>query len=404
MEEIAASTDFQELIGSVMPRIVAPKLDLSDLGAALDFEALMPSFDFPKLVPDLDLAVFSPGIDAAPFAEAVSLAASEATKAFAATGVNDFSEAHRDTLGAITAASTQLLKQIPKVDIASLLEKVDTSPFREQIAAIDAARFAPDFDVSSLVPDLDVEALFPQIDMASLLPDIKLENLVNSTDFRSLIGEAASIDWTTEIGNDAVEHLIGTHPDTSELEPVEVNAAVTAFVIAGLAQMVALSHLERAVTSLLVDSLKTMWILYVITWEFRQTPGGGLVSDAASFLLGRATAKRSDSRPVKAPSADPPHLVDLTALVLRNRARINEIAGRRNASNVRVFGSVARGEATATSDIDLLVDLDDDVGLVGLAGLERELTDLLGCAVDVVPARYLKRAARKAAEAESISL
>jgi len=43
-----------------------------------------------------------------------------------------------------------------------------------------------------------------------------------------------------------------------------------------------------------------------------------------------------------------------------------------------VFGSVARGEDTATSDIDFLVDLDDGVGLFDLIGLERELRELLG--------------------------
>ena len=57
---------------------------------------------------------------------------------------------------------------------------------------------------------------------------------------------------------------------------------------------------------------------------------------------------------------------------------------------MRVFGSAARGDDSASSDIDLLVDLDDDVGLVALAGLERELADLLGTPVDVVPADSLR--------------
>ena len=71
---------------------------------------------------------------------------------------------------------------------------------------------------------------------------------------------------------------------------------------------------------------------------------------------------------------------------------------------MRVFGSVARGEDTPLSDVDLLVDLDEDVGLVALSALERELSDLLGTHVDVVPADTLKRGVRDEVFAEAISL
>jgi predicted nucleotidyltransferase len=71
---------------------------------------------------------------------------------------------------------------------------------------------------------------------------------------------------------------------------------------------------------------------------------------------------------------------------------------------VRVFGSVARGEDIATSDVDLLVDLDEGVGLVALAGLRRELTELLGADVDVVPADTLKARIRDKVLAEAIPL
>lgn len=67
-----------------------------------------------------------------------------------------------------------------------------------------------------------------------------------------------------------------------------------------------------------------------------------------------------------------------------------ELAEQRGAHNARVFGSVARGDDTDTSDIDLLVDLDDGVSLVTLAGLRRQLSDLLKVDVDVVPAGSLK--------------
>jgi len=60
------------------------------------------------------------------------------------------------------------------------------------------------------------------------------------------------------------------------------------------------------------------------------------------------------------------------------------VAAKRGARNVRLFGSIARGESTADSDVDFLVDLDPDRGLFDLAHLVTDLEDLLGCKVDVV--------------------
>lgn len=71
---------------------------------------------------------------------------------------------------------------------------------------------------------------------------------------------------------------------------------------------------------------------------------------------------------------------------------------------MRVFGSVARGEDTEDSDVDLLVDLSPEVGLVGLAGLERELAALLGRPVDIVPASSLKSGIEPQVLAEAIPL
>lgn len=90
---------------------------------------------------------------------------------------------------------------------------------------------------------------------------------------------------------------------------------------------------------------------------------------------------------------------------LRHRRRaIIKVAANRGAHNVRVFGSVARGEETATSDVDLLVDLDEDVGVVALTALKRELTELLGVDVDVVPAQTIKPRIRAEILAEAIPL
>ena len=65
-------------------------------------------------------------------------------------------------------------------------------------------------------------------------------------------------------------------------------------------------------------------------------------------------------------------------------ASILQAATERGAYNVRVFGSVARGEANSESDIDFLVDLGPNRSLFDLGGLLADLEDLLGCRVDVV--------------------
>lgn len=88
----------------------------------------------------------------------------------------------------------------------------------------------------------------------------------------------------------------------------------------------------------------------------------------------------------------------------RHRQAVLELAEQRGAHNVRVFGSVARGDETHSSDIDLLVDLDDSVGLVALAGLRRQLSGLLKVEVDVVPAGTLKPDLAQAILAEAITL
>lgn len=88
----------------------------------------------------------------------------------------------------------------------------------------------------------------------------------------------------------------------------------------------------------------------------------------------------------------------------RHRRAVIETLERAGARNPRVFGSVARAEDTDSSDVDLLVDLDDTVGLVTLARLTRELTELLGTDVDIVPADTLKPGVRDRVLAEAITL
>ncbi|MGH3342469.1 MAG: helix-turn-helix domain-containing protein [Carbonactinosporaceae bacterium] len=76
--------------------------------------------------------------------------------------------------------------------------------------------------------------------------------------------------------------------------------------------------------------------------------------------------------------------------VRRHRAELRSTAGRHGVSNLRVFGSVARGEDSVDSDLDLLVDVAPGVGLLGLARLQRDLEDIVQTHVDLVPADALK--------------
>ncbi|MFQ4134712.1 nucleotidyltransferase family protein [Nodosilinea sp. PGN35] len=66
-----------------------------------------------------------------------------------------------------------------------------------------------------------------------------------------------------------------------------------------------------------------------------------------------------------------------------NRAKILALAEKYGASNVRVFGSVARGEAQEDSDVDFLIDLEPGRSLLDHIGFKQELEDLLGRSVDV---------------------
>lgn len=80
----------------------------------------------------------------------------------------------------------------------------------------------------------------------------------------------------------------------------------------------------------------------------------------------------------------------LGALVHGNRARILEIAARHRARHVRVFGSVARGDAGDGSDIDFLVDFEPGSSLFDVLHLSEELQQLLDHPVDVVSVGGLK--------------
>lgn len=97
----------------------------------------------------------------------------------------------------------------------------------------------------------------------------------------------------------------------------------------------------------------------------------------SGMLFGRVgewVAMASTTRSEKAPTLK---------MLRERREEILAAAARHGASNVRVYGSVARGDARPASDIDVLVDVKEGRSLLDLAALHLELEDLLGFSVEI---------------------
>lgn len=91
----------------------------------------------------------------------------------------------------------------------------------------------------------------------------------------------------------------------------------------------------------------------------------------------------------------------LNSLLLPKRQDILDVARVHGARNVRIFGSVARETESPASDIDLLVDMDAERGLIERIALKQDLEDLLGRSVDLVTDRTLSRYLRDTILAEA---
>jgi uncharacterized protein len=67
------------------------------------------------------------------------------------------------------------------------------------------------------------------------------------------------------------------------------------------------------------------------------------------------------------------------------KQKLYQIAARHGISRVFVFGSVARGESTEVSDVDFLIEMEEDVSALGVGAFQYEVQQLLGVHIDVIP-------------------
>ena len=98
------------------------------------------------------------------------------------------------------------------------------------------------------------------------------------------------------------------------------------------------------------------------------------------------------------------YVTTLEQLLREKRDDIQRIAARHGAYNIRVFGSVARGEAGPESDIDILIDVGPTTSSWFPAGLILDLEDLLGRRVEVITEKALNPALRDHVLREAIPL
>ena len=95
------------------------------------------------------------------------------------------------------------------------------------------------------------------------------------------------------------------------------------------------------------------------------------------FCTGRYQRKRSY---MSAETIVPRTVMEI---LTSKKEELNSLAQKYGAHNIRIFGSVARGEETEGSDIDLLVEMDEDASLLDLSLLKNDLEDMLGKTIDI---------------------
>lgn len=92
------------------------------------------------------------------------------------------------------------------------------------------------------------------------------------------------------------------------------------------------------------------------------------------------------------------------AVIKVNSSEIKQIAARHGASNIRLFGSVARGDAKPDSDVDFLIDVTAETSPWFPVGLIQDLEKLLGCRVEIVTERALNIDLREQVLQEAVAV
>jgi len=112
------------------------------------------------------------------------------------------------------------------------------------------------------------------------------------------------------------------------------------------------------------------------------------------MLKGNNESKIMLSSPAMVKDSRPDEVVKMSITLddlRKEREQIKKVAQKHGASNIRVFGSISRGEERPESDIDLLVDFEADRSLFDLVRLKLELEELLGHEVDLVTEKAMHR-------------
>jgi predicted nucleotidyltransferase len=126
---------------------------------------------------------------------------------------------------------------------------------------------------------------------------------------------------------------------------------------------------------------------------------GTTVSELARRLLTEGVSLASQTAAALGQLSGP-----LGIRLQQRRHAVLETATRHGIKNVRVFGSVARGQDNSDSDVDLLVDLPEGMGLIGLGRARADLERVLDAPVDLVPAGDLKGDVARSVAAEVVAL
>ena len=96
--------------------------------------------------------------------------------------------------------------------------------------------------------------------------------------------------------------------------------------------------------------------------------------------------------------------MEASRLLKAKRQEILQLAAQYGARSIRVFGSIARGEATSESDVDFLVEMEEGRSLLDVGGLLADLETLLGRKVDIVEPEGLHWYIRDRVLREAVSL